>query len=72
MVLGWVLVVVTIYGLFFYSPADQGERTYLSSRSLQRRYMQENGRSPGLEGQHIGPAVVFQCLGAVAGPPRRP
>lgn len=45
MVLGWTLIVLIIYGLFFFKPVDQSNRPCLGRKSLKRLYEQEYGES---------------------------
>jgi hypothetical protein len=66
MVLGWAIVVLIIYGLFFFNPAEKNDRTYLGSKSLKRLYRQEYGESPHFDGEPIGAGAAFQCMGFVA------
>jgi hypothetical protein len=45
MVLGWAVVVLMIYGLFFYNPATKNDRPYLGRESLERLYSEQYGES---------------------------
>ena len=46
MVLGWAVVVLMIYGLFFYNPAAKNDRPYPGRESLERLYSEQYGESP--------------------------
>jgi len=60
MVLGWTLIVLIIYGLFFFKPVDQVNRPCLGRKSLKRLYEQEYGESPYHDDDYLDARSGFE------------